>query len=192
MATPGGAGSHLASLAARRQSLQKARERLSLAPSGGVANARPQAQVEAPAPPPPAPSSPPVQASSPSRQAPAAQPGAGTSRDPQMLAQAQSFIQQVQAQGQEVTNAPKGPLTAPPAVPAPLTEQINNYGAAGMSPYAQAQRLFGRNPSAREFYIFSATKSLEAQLGRPPTRNEVLMHVTAPGGSNRAGPEPVV
>ncbi len=42
MATPGGAGSHLASLAARRQSLQKARERLSLADTGGVAAARPQ------------------------------------------------------------------------------------------------------------------------------------------------------
>lgn len=190
MATPSGGGSHLAALAARRQSIQKARERLSLAPSGGVAGARPQGNVQSPAPLPQAPASPPIQAES--TTAPAAQPGAGTTRDPQMLAQAQSFIQQVQAQGKEVTPPPTGVVTPPPAVPAPLGDQISSIGAMGMSPYAQAMRIYGRPPSAREMVVFSSVQALEAQLGRPPTRNEVLMHITAPGGTGTSGPEPVV
>jgi hypothetical protein len=55
----------------------------------------------------------------------------------------------------------------------------------------QAMRVFGRPPSAREMVIFNAVRSLEQQLGRPPTRNEVLMHVTRPGTLS-TGPEPVV
>ncbi len=82
-------------------------------------------------------------------------------------------------------------VSPPPSVPTSLANQIESVGGLGISPYAQAMRLFGRPPGAREMVIYNAVKSLEAQLGRPPTRNEVLMHVTAPGGANTSGPEPV-
>ena len=189
MATPGGAGSHLAALAARRASLQKARERLSLSNTGGVADARPQANVQAVAPPPKAPAQPPI--STPNG-VPSAPTNDGTTRDPAMLAQAQGFLEQYKAQGKEVAPAQPGVMTPPPSVSPSLSDQVRSVGAIGMSPYAQAMRIYGRPPGAREMVIFTAVQALEAQLGRPPTRNEVLMHITAPGGSNTSGPEPVM
>jgi len=190
MSTPSGSGSRLAGLAARRQSLQKARERLSLAPSGGAAGQRPQSNVQAPAPLPQAPASPPI--ASGQAGAPAPLDAAGTVRDPEMLQQAQAFIDQAKNEGKTSVAPPTGVVTAPPSVPVSLNDQIANVGAQGMSPYAQAMRVYGRPPAAREMAIFSAVQTLEAQLGRPPTRNEVMMFVTAPGGQNTTGPEPVI
>ncbi len=190
MATPGGGGSHLAALAARRASLEKARSRLAISDTGGAAGARPQANVKAVAPPPKAPATPTAPAPS---GVPAPAPGGdGTTRDPAMLQQAQNFIEQYRAQGKEVTPAPTGVVTPPPSLSPSLSDQVRSVGAIGMSPYAQAMRIYGRPPGAREMVIFTAVQALEAQLGRPPTRNEVLMHITAPGGSNTTGPEPTI
>ena len=81
--------------------------------------------------------------------------------------------------------------TAPPSVPEALNVQVDKVGAAGMSLEMQAMRIFGRTVSAREMVIYTAVRSLEQQLGRPPTRNELLLNITRPG-TGSAGPEPVV
>lgn len=187
MANQTGGGSHLAGLAARRASLQKSRERLGLSGAGGVgAPVAAQSNVRAAAPTPESPAAPP--------QAPQTAPVTTPSqpqRDPQMLAQAQQFLDQVRNKGNVPTPIGESVQTAPPSVPEALSQQVDRVGAAGMSPEMQAFRIFGRPPAAREMVIFNAVRALEQQLGRPPTRNELLLYVTRPG-SLSSGPEPAI
>jgi hypothetical protein len=107
-----------------------------------------------------------------------------------MLEMAKGFIDQARNQGNEV--APEGPSIdmAPPTASPALADQISGVGAAGYSAEMQFMRLAGRAPSGREMVVFNATQQLAQQLGRPPTRNEVLARVTAPVEAMQ-GPAPV-
>jgi hypothetical protein len=113
-----------------------------------------------------------------------------TERDPAMLAQAKDFIDSVRSQGNAVAPAGEPIQMAPPTHSPALPDQITGVGAQGYSPEMQFMRLAGRPPSGREMVVFNATQQLTQQLGRPPTRNEVLMRVSNPVDLNQ-GPSPV-
>lgn len=183
MATQGGAGSQLAALAAKRRTIDKTRQSLGLSssPAGGTG------QVRAPAPPPPQRAT----GESPVAVAPAPDAGAPAGeRDPKLLEMAKGFLDSARNNGNAV--APAGPpIAMAPATQSPsLPDQITGVGGSGYSPEMQFMRLAGRPPSGREMVVFNATQQLTQQLGRPPTRNEVLMRVTNPVDLNQ-GPSPV-
>ena len=190
-------GSHLAQLAARRKRLDQARVALNMGGQGGVGDVRPQANVRAPAPTPQAPAAAePPQTPQARQQTTATGAEVNPQRD-QMRQQAEEFLNRARAAqtssggpGGEIAPEPSTLASAPPSVPTPLSGQLAAVNAQQLSPIAQFMRVAGRPPSGRELYVFNAVRSLEQQLGRPPTRNEVLLHVTAPGGSTQ-GPEPV-
>jgi hypothetical protein len=199
MATQGSGGSTLSALTARRAQLLKTRQRLNINDSNttaGTAAAAGSVQRVQPVPQGPAaptPDAPDVTAPVPQPPSAApAGPGQPQQRDEQMLQQARDFLDQARSGG-GVPQAPVPDLeTAPPTVPASLTDQIGSVGGAGLSPVAQFMRIAGRPPTGREMVVFNATKTLEQQLGRAPTRNELLMHVTSPQNNpNNAGQEPV-
>lgn len=194
MATNAPGGSHLAQLAARRRRLDASRQQLRLGSSGGASDVRPQAGVRAPAPTPEAPAAGPEPVESTTSQQ--ARQQTNPNRD-QMRAQAEDFLNRARA-SQNSSGGPTGEIapepgtlaSPPPSVPAPLSAQLAQVGAQSLSPLSQFMRLAGRPPSGRELYIFNAARNLEQQLGRPPTRNEVLLHVTSPSQAT-SGPEPV-
>lgn len=196
MATNSPGGSHLAQLAAKRKKIDAARQQLRM----GGDPARPQSNVRAPAPTPEAPGQPPESAESQTtrRQATTAGGEVNPQRE-EMRRQADEFLMRAKASQSGSSGGPDGEIapapdtltTAPPSVPAPLGDQLARVGATQLSPIAQFMRLAGRPPSGRELYVFNAVRSLEQQLGRPPTRNEVLLHVTARGEATR-GPDSVM
>jgi hypothetical protein len=193
MATQGGAGSQLAALAAKRRTIDKTRQALGLNSGGGGSAG--VARAPAPPPPPTAPGDSPVQIN-PSPGPVVPQPtDASTNtptpdRNPQELQMVTDFLNQAKAQGKAV--APAGPpiQTAPVTQSPTLPEQITAAGADNYSPEMQFMRLAGRPPSGREMTIFNAVQSLTQQLGRAPTRNEVLLSVQNPVDMT-TGPAPV-
>ena len=183
MATSG-SGSTLTNLAQKRRSIDKTRQALRLNPTsdiGGGVNSR----VRPPAPPPP------PKTNDAAEQAGAPQPEGAVQRDPALLKIAQDHLDEIRNQGNPRSPAPPPFATAPPTAPATLPDQIAAVGAANLSPEQAFMRLNGRPPAPREMVIYNATSQLTQQLGRAPTRNEVLMYVTR-GADVNSGPEPAV
>ncbi len=189
MSTQGGAGSQLAALAQKSRTINKTRQALGLSQSaaGGAGS------VRAPAPPPTPLAPRPADATAGAVVTPAQPADANAqqpARNPKQLQMVTDFLNQAKTQGREV--APAGPTmdSAPPIQSLPLSDQIEAAGATSYSPEMQFMRLAGRAPSGREMFVFNIAQQMTQQLGRPPTRNEVLARVTAPVDLTQ-GPAPV-
>lgn len=91
---------------------------------------------------------------------------------------------QMLAGGGPMPEAPSAPTQSPfdflNAESAPLQQRLERLGAVNVSPQEQFSRLAGRLPSPRELAVFNARATIEGQLGRPPTSNELKMYLMRP------------
>jgi len=186
---PAGAGStsYLMNLARRRQQIQRSRALLGL----GERGVQP---VQQPLPPqkPPADVRGPQQAP-----APAATPapgGAGELTIPdatraRMLQQTEQFLASLQSGGRAMPSESRYQAAQKPTDL--LTARLLEWGAEGLKPEEQFYRVAGRYPSPRELALFSARVELERLLNRPPTRNEMKMHLLRTSGLSPAHPRAV-
>lgn len=193
--------SPLANLMARRANVQKARDAIGLssggAPNGTLRAGKPIGPNEPGTPTPAQPAVTSPQPADTGTGTPAPQgmhpdnipQMSGNNRDEQ-LALVSQMLKQAANQGVPVASAP-ATVTAPPSTPDTVTNQIAAVGAQQMSPEAQFMRVAGRTPSAREMSMFYATTALAQQLGRNPTKNELLTYMTRPA-DNTPAPGPVV
>lgn len=182
-----GSGSPLANVAARARAVQRTRSTL------GISGSAPNGPVRPATPPPSTPA-----ASDPAASLPQTDfaPPAGTDPNSReaMLDQARQFLSQAANGGNQVAPAPS-PIDVPAEMPAPdLGESLMNVGATNLPLDIQFQRMAGRPPSGRELAVFASYSQLYQQLGRPPTRNELLYRVVEAGGGHpgESGTEPVV
>ncbi len=203
MAQPG-SPSPIANLLARRANVQRARDALGLSqnlPQGAMRSGKPISANEPASPTPanPAQAVPPTPAP-PAGGAGAAPPAEGlhpdnvpnmSSRD-EMLAYTKRVLEQAGNQGRAVAPVPAVENAPGYTVPS-LQDQLSEVGAQQQSPYIQFMRLAGRTPSSREMAMFSAANFLSQQLGRNPTKNELMMYMQGAGnGAGQAGPSPII
>lgn len=180
----GTGGSFLAGVAARRRQVQGARRTLSMgqergapqAPRRAIPNMPPQRVPSGRQAPPP-----------PTQAAPAPQQGEGDQRE-RMLARVQEFFSTIQRPGAQP--APEAGIEdqalAPEAVP--LSDQVSQLGATGLSPEQQFYRLSGRLASPREMAVYRTTMLLEQQLNRRPTANELRAALMRPASLSASFP----
>lgn len=167
-------GSAIGNMAARRAALMANRKRL----SGGAERGAPQAPTRT------QPQAPPL-----SPQQPETAPqqgdqavGGDVPTDEEAQQQVVEFLQTrgAQAQGQGV--APRRTIEGvdmrPGAEGPLLDERIRQLGAVNRPPETQFFRIAGREPTPRELSLFNARMTLERQLKRPPTANEMRSFIT--------------
>lgn len=88
---------------------------------------------------------------------------------------------------------PDGPIMQGPAQymqpeSQPLTDRLQKYGSMSASPVEQFATVAGRLPSPQELTVFNARNTLESQLGRPPTTNELKMKLIQPDDESQSFP----
>ena len=164
--TVGNAASRRAALAAQRRSL-----------TGGANRGAPQAPTRT------QPQSPPL-----APQQPETAPqqgdqavGGDVPTDEEALEQAAQFLQERGAQAQGQGAAPRRSIEGVdtrPGVEGPLLdERIRKLGAANRPPETQFFRIAGREPTPRELALFNSRMTLERQLKRPPTADEMRLFI---------------
>lgn len=173
-----GSGSTLSNLTATRRRLNKTREMLGLSERGI------QKPQTAPPPRAPADTRPPQEVAQPGEEIP-------PEMREQMLSAAGEFLGQMQAGGQGVPGQgrpPVTPVSSAPTGPVSIEDRIRQLGAERLPVEQQFYRVSGRSPSPREREIFNARLTLERQLGRPPTKQEMKQYIIRPGEVSPAYP----
>lgn len=108
-----------------------------------------------------------------------------------MRAKAEGFLEQMRAGGQGAQGRATQrvvPVDTTGGNQVKLEERMRRLGAGSLPAEQQFYRVAGRAPSPRELEIFNSRRTLEKQLGRVPTAQELRQYIVRPQSISPAVP----